>query len=71
MEVNASIMRNAMRKVEVRSPGFCEPDMSYWVLRYRIAFTFGATELRAFVIWTENGVTCKGPVMMIPISRVL
>jgi hypothetical protein len=27
---------------------------SYWVLKYCIAFHFGATELKAYVVWQDR-----------------
>jgi hypothetical protein len=71
IEIDLSAMRSALRKVKLKSRGCCEPSEHYWVLSYRIAFMFGSTEIRAFVVWTENGETKRGPATLIPISRAL
>jgi hypothetical protein len=43
VEVDALSMRSIL-----------EPKSTYWVLDYDIAFTFGSTELKAYVVWEEN-----------------
>ena len=71
IEIDLATMKNGMRKVKLKNRGCCEPDECYWVLNYRIAFQFGSTEFKAFVIWTEHGTTMKGPATMIPIGRAM
>jgi hypothetical protein len=71
IEVDLATMRNAMRQVTKPGRACCEPGDEHWVLRYRIAFMFGATEFKAFVVWTENGKTCRSAANIIPIGRVM
>ena len=54
MEVDISSMRNILQKKKKPSRNCFEKSKSYWLLNYRIAFTFGSTELKAFVVWEDK-----------------
>jgi hypothetical protein len=54
VEVNPSNMRSILQKKKQKGRGFFEKSKSHWVLNYKIAFRFGSTELKAFVVWEEN-----------------
>jgi len=38
----------------------------YWTLVFDVCIRFGGTELEAYLEWEENGVTCTGPMTIIP-----
>jgi hypothetical protein len=38
----------------------------YWQVLYDIGFTFGATELKAFIMWEEDGKPRRAPATIIP-----
>src|ERR1700722_8763959 len=48
-----SMMRSLEEKKKPSRSCFSKPE-SYWVLPYSIAFHFGATELKAFVVWKDR-----------------
>jgi hypothetical protein len=50
VKFDSSQMRGSLQKWN-RTIGSRSP---YWVLKYRIAFRFGSTELKAYVVWDEN-----------------
>jgi hypothetical protein len=54
VEVDLSQLRSCMQRRKRKKRGCFEKSESHWVLKYNIAFTFGSTELKAFVVWEEN-----------------
>jgi len=42
----------------------------FWRARYSVALKFGGTELRASLIWEENGITRRGVASTIPFSQI-
>jgi len=46
------------------------PFGAYWFVRFFIVFKFGATELRASMRWSENGVQKTSKASIIPVSQV-
>lgn len=54
IEVDLQSMRSGLKKkTEPMKSCFSKPK-SHWVLKYSIAFQFGATELKAFVVWQDR-----------------
>jgi len=41
-------------------------DRVYFATKFDVGITFGATELKAFIQWDENGVKKRGPATVIP-----
>jgi hypothetical protein len=54
IEIDLLRMRLALQKKKRPSRTCFEPALFYWALQYSIAFVFGSTELKAFIIWKEN-----------------
>jgi hypothetical protein len=54
IEIDLSYMKSVLQRKKKPSRSCFQKSESHWVLNYRIAFTFGSTELKAFVIWDEH-----------------
>lgn len=56
VEVDLSQMAGGLTKMKKKkaSGRWFKKSKSHWLLTYRIAFTFGSTELKAFAIWEDQ-----------------
>ena len=54
VEVDLKSMMRSLEEKKKPSRGCFSKSESYWVLPYSIAFHFGATELKAFVVWKDR-----------------
>ena len=54
IEVDLSSMASILQKKKQKSRSCFGKSKAHWVLDYRIAFMFGATELKAFVVWEDK-----------------
>jgi hypothetical protein len=54
VETNLSFLSHIMKKKKDKNRNCFQESKKYWTLDYSIGFTFGSTELRAFVIWDDK-----------------
>jgi len=54
IEVDLSQMSGSLQKIRKPSRDCFSKGKSHWLLTYRIAFSFGSTELKAFVLWDDK-----------------
>jgi hypothetical protein len=54
IEIDLASLSRALQKRKIKRRSCFELSKSYWVLNYRIAISFGSTELKAFLVWEEG-----------------